>query len=121
MGRDQEHERRLEDRTRWFQEGIVCTTDGSRWDTIELKKGTIKPTERTAADLERLAESISGGSQDIDKKWEDFERMQMGEAQSLAVVDSSKQEQTKAETVLLSFTHSTKWSYLSFYLFIYFI
>ncbi|XP_063080258.1 TRIO and F-actin-binding protein [Engraulis encrasicolus] len=100
VGRDQEHERRLEDRTRWFQEGIVCTTDGSRWDTIELKKGTIKPTERTAADLERLAESISGGSQDIDKKWEDFERMQMGEAQSLAVVDSSKQEQTKAETAL---------------------
>ncbi|KAL2086988.1 hypothetical protein ACEWY4_018047 [Coilia grayii] len=94
VGRDQEHERRLEYRTRWFQEGIVCTDgENSRWDTIELKKGTIKPTDRT----DGLAENIPESSEDIDKKWEDFEKMQIGETQSLDVADSSNYDSTIEE------------------------
>lgn len=47
----------------------------SRWDTIDLKKGTFQTTDPQA-------ETIAGKSKDIDSKWEDFERLSFGEIKS---------------------------------------
>lgn len=97
-GRDREQERRLEDRTRWFQEGVMCC-DGvsSRWDNIELKKGTLQTPDQQA-------ETVAGKSKDIDSKWEDFERLSFGEVKSLHRDTSSAQDREVRLT--LTITHS---------------
>ncbi|XP_062404956.1 TRIO and F-actin-binding protein isoform X2 [Sardina pilchardus] len=93
-GRDRDQERRLEDRTKWFQEGVLCG-DGvsTRWDTIELKKGTSQATNQ-------LAENIVGKSKDIDRKWEDFERLPFGETEALCLDGSSNHESSNEGEVL---------------------
>lgn len=54
----------------------------SRWDTIELKKGTFQTTDQHA-------ETVACKSKDIDSKWEDFERLSCGEIKSLHLDASS--------------------------------
>ncbi|XP_041961579.1 TRIO and F-actin-binding protein [Alosa sapidissima] len=93
-GRDRDQERRLEDRTRWFQEGVLCS-DGvcTRWDTIELKKGTSQATDQ-------LADNIVGESKDIDRKWEVFERLPFGEMKSLCLDGSPNHDSSNEGEVL---------------------
>ncbi|XP_031419906.1 TRIO and F-actin-binding protein [Clupea harengus] len=88
-GRDREQEKKLEDRTKWFQEGVMMISDGlnSRWDTIELKKGTSQTTVQ-------FAENIVVRGKDIDGKWEDFERLPFGEMKSPRLDGSSNYEST---------------------------
>ncbi|XP_062281661.1 TRIO and F-actin-binding protein-like [Scomber scombrus] len=40
-GWDREQAKRLEERNKWFEEGISFSEIGSRWDCMELKKGSI--------------------------------------------------------------------------------
>ncbi|XP_028829278.1 TRIO and F-actin-binding protein isoform X2 [Denticeps clupeoides] len=91
-GRDREHERRLEDRTKWFQTGNE-PDDGmiSRWDTLDLKKGPVHLT----ADMCQAVLHLSGT--DIEKKWEDFETKAGGEMGSLSPVGSQATQPMKED------------------------
>lgn len=101
-GRDREQERRLEDRTRWFQERVMCSEGvSSRWDTIDLKKGTFPTTDPQA-------ETVAGKSKDIDSKWEDFERLSFGEIKSPHLDASSTHDGEVGPS--LAITHSVNLS-----------
>ncbi|XP_073762300.1 TRIO and F-actin-binding protein isoform X2 [Danio rerio] len=76
-GRDREHERRLEDRTKWFQEGVSDREGDDPWDKVELKKGG------TPVVLTQLQVPKAKTGPDIEKKWEDFEQLPIGEKRSL--------------------------------------
>uniref|UniRef100_A0A671KSG5 TRIO and F-actin binding protein a n=1 Tax=Sinocyclocheilus anshuiensis TaxID=1608454 RepID=A0A671KSG5_9TELE len=76
-GRDQELERRLEGRTKWFQEGISDREGEDPWDKVELKKGVVTPVILT-----RLQVPDAQTGPDIEKKWADFEQLPIGEESS---------------------------------------
>lgn len=40
-GWDREHAKRLEERNRWFEKGVPLSQMGSRWDSMELKSGSV--------------------------------------------------------------------------------
>ncbi|XP_050961790.1 myosin phosphatase Rho-interacting protein [Labeo rohita] len=78
-GRDRELERRLEDRTKWFQEGISDREGEDPWDKVELKKGTT-----TSVTLTRPQVADAQPGPDIERKWADFEQLPIGEQHSPA-------------------------------------
>lgn len=75
-GRDRDHERRLEDRTKWFQEGISDREGEDPWEKVELKKGAtpVVLTKPRVPDAQTVP--------DIEKKWADFEQLPIGENRS---------------------------------------
>lgn len=40
-GWDREHAKRLEERNKWFEKGVPLSGMGSRWDSMELKSGSV--------------------------------------------------------------------------------
>ncbi|XP_073699374.1 TRIO and F-actin-binding protein [Garra rufa] len=76
-GRDRELERRLEDRTKWFQEGTSDKEGEDPWDKVELKKGAV-----TSVTLTRPQVPDAQAGPDIEKKWADFEQLPIGEKKS---------------------------------------
>uniref|UniRef100_A0A673K1D2 TRIO and F-actin binding protein a n=1 Tax=Sinocyclocheilus rhinocerous TaxID=307959 RepID=A0A673K1D2_9TELE len=78
-GRDRELERRLEDRTKWFQEGISDREGEDPWDRVELKKGVVTSVILTQP---QVPDAQMGPN--IEKKWADFEQLPIGENRSLA-------------------------------------
>ncbi|XP_072513627.1 TRIO and F-actin-binding protein isoform X2 [Salminus brasiliensis] len=70
VGRDREQERRLEDRTKWFQEAILESEGESPWDKVQLKKGMVASVTHM---MPQISETLVGT--DIEKKWEDFEKI----------------------------------------------
>lgn len=76
-GRDREHERRLEDRTKWFQDGVSDRECDDPWEKVELKKGA------TTVNLTQPQVPKAKTGPDIEKKWEDFEQLPIGEKRSL--------------------------------------
>ncbi|XP_051561702.1 TRIO and F-actin-binding protein isoform X2 [Myxocyprinus asiaticus] len=82
-GRDREHERRLEDRTKWLQEGVSDKEGEDPWDKVELKKGAV-----TSVILTRQEVPDAPTGPDIERKWVDFEQLPFGEPRSLSLVGS---------------------------------
>uniref|UniRef100_A0A3B4CGG8 PH domain-containing protein n=1 Tax=Pygocentrus nattereri TaxID=42514 RepID=A0A3B4CGG8_PYGNA len=74
VGRDKDQEKRLEDRTKWFQEGLLDREGESPWDKVQLKKGTVASVTHM---MPQISETLIGT--DIEKKWEDFEKIPFGE------------------------------------------
>ncbi|KAG5853937.1 hypothetical protein ANANG_G00032130 [Anguilla anguilla] len=67
-GQDSEQQRRLEGRSRWFQEeASEKAAAGSPWDAVVLRKGLCPPL---------LSE------EDVEKRWAEFERRPLREAES---------------------------------------
>ncbi|XP_051558236.1 filaggrin-like isoform X2 [Myxocyprinus asiaticus] len=82
-GRDKEHERRLEDRTKWFQDGVSDREGEDPWDKVDLKKGAL-----TSIALTQLEVPDAPTGPDIERKWADFEQFTFGELRSLSLVGS---------------------------------
>uniref|UniRef100_A0A671PYA2 TRIO and F-actin binding protein a n=1 Tax=Sinocyclocheilus anshuiensis TaxID=1608454 RepID=A0A671PYA2_9TELE len=76
-GRDRELERRLEDRTKWFQETISDREGEDPWDRVELKKGVVTSVILTQP---QVPDAQMGPN--IEKKWADFEQLPIGEKRS---------------------------------------
>uniref|UniRef100_A0A673CW52 PH domain-containing protein n=2 Tax=Sphaeramia orbicularis TaxID=375764 RepID=A0A673CW52_9TELE len=72
-GWDREQAKRLEERNKWFEEGILFNEMSSRWDSMELKKGSVPVPVIDTIDSE------------VNRKWSEFERMSFRDmsAQSL--------------------------------------
>lgn len=86
MGRDTEQEKRLGDRTKWFQEAVSDREADSPWDKVQLKKGAV------ARVMPQIPETMTGT--DIEKKWEDFEKIPVGEMRSLSLIGSDAPQGT---------------------------
>ncbi|KAK3530273.1 hypothetical protein QTP86_022426, partial [Hemibagrus guttatus] len=86
VGRDTEQEKRLGDRTKWFQEAASDREADSPWDKVQLKKGAV------ACVMPRIHETMTG--MDIEKKWEDFEKIPAGEMRSLSLIGSEAPQGT---------------------------
>lgn len=87
MGRDTEQEKRLGDRTKWFQEAVSDREADSPWDKVKLKKGAV------ACVKPQIPETMTGT--DIEKKWEDFEKIPVGEMRSFSLIVSEAPQRTK--------------------------
>lgn len=86
VGRDTEQEKRLGDRTKWFQEPASDREPDSPWDKVQLKKGAV------ACVMPQIHETMTG--MDIEKKWEDFEKIPVGEVRSLSLIGSDSPQGT---------------------------
>ncbi|XP_047658861.1 TRIO and F-actin-binding protein isoform X2 [Tachysurus fulvidraco] len=84
VGRDTEQEKRLGDRTKWFQEAVSDREPDSPWDKVQLKKGAV------ACVMPQIHET----GVDIEKKWEDFEKIPVGEMRSLSLIGSEAPQGT---------------------------
>ncbi|XP_072239477.1 TRIO and F-actin-binding protein [Leuresthes tenuis] len=62
-GWDREQAKRLEERNKWFEEGVPLSEMGSRWESMELKKGSVPVPVIEALDSE------------VNKKWTEFETL----------------------------------------------
>ncbi|KAM7394140.1 hypothetical protein PAMP_020959 [Pampus punctatissimus] len=62
-GWDREQAKRLEERNKWFEEGVPFGEMGSRWDCMELKKGSLSVPVIKTMDSE------------VNRKWTEFERL----------------------------------------------
>ncbi|XP_014847466.1 PREDICTED: myosin phosphatase Rho-interacting protein-like [Poecilia mexicana] len=60
-GWDREQAKRLEERNKWFEEGVPLSEMSSRWDSMELKKGSV---------IVPIIETIDS---EVNKKWTEFE------------------------------------------------
>lgn len=60
-GWDREQAKRLEERNKWFEEGVPLSDLSSRWDSMELKRGNI-----TVPVIETM-------DSEVNKKWTEFE------------------------------------------------
>uniref|UniRef100_A0A087Y3H9 PH domain-containing protein n=1 Tax=Poecilia formosa TaxID=48698 RepID=A0A087Y3H9_POEFO len=60
-GWDREQAKRLEERNKWFEEGVPLSEMSSRWDSMELKKGSV-----TVPVIETI-------DSEVNKKWTEFE------------------------------------------------
>ncbi|XP_053332506.1 TRIO and F-actin-binding protein [Clarias gariepinus] len=88
VGRDMEQEKRLGDRTKWFQEAVSDREADSPWDKVQLKKGTAaRVTQRP-----QVPATVAGT--DIERKWEDFEKIPVGEMRSLSLIGSDAPQGT---------------------------
>lgn len=72
-GWDREQAKRLEERNKWFEEGLPLSEMGSRWESMELKRGSVPVPVIEAMDFE------------VNRKWAEFEKLSFSDmsAQSL--------------------------------------
>lgn len=86
-GRDKEHERRLEDRTKWFQKGVSDVDGDDPWEKVELRKCEVTPAVQIQPQVPNAQTGV-----DIERKWEDFEQLPYGELKQLSPYGSCSKE-----------------------------
>ncbi|XP_068583694.1 TRIO and F-actin-binding protein-like [Cebidichthys violaceus] len=86
-GWDREQAKRLEERNKWFEEGVSFSEMGSRWDSMELKRGSVPVP---------ITETMDS---DVSRKWVEFETLSFREmsAQSLIGVQMYQSSPEEAE------------------------
>ncbi|KAI4880087.1 hypothetical protein NFI96_025383, partial [Prochilodus magdalenae] len=93
VGRDKDQEKRLDDRTKWFQEGVLDRECESPWDKVQLKKGMV---DSVAHMMPQISKTLEGT--DIEKKWEDFEKIPFGDMKLISS-DGSQAELATSEAL----------------------
>ncbi|XP_022614339.1 myosin phosphatase Rho-interacting protein-like isoform X3 [Seriola dumerili] len=91
-GWDREQAKRLEERNKWFEEGVPFSEMGSRWDSMELKKGSVPvPVIETMDSV-------------VNRKWAEFETLSFGDmsAQSLIGAQADQSSTPQASQSLVS-------------------
>eukprot|EP00064_Thunnus_orientalis_P016782 superscaffoldBa00003403_g16853 len=79
-GWDREQAKRLEERNKWFEEGIHFGEMGSRWDLMELKKGSIPVPVIETMDSE------------VNRKWTEFERLSFRDMSAQSLIGTQAYE-----------------------------
>ncbi|XP_058495554.1 TRIO and F-actin-binding protein-like [Solea solea] len=94
-GWDREQAKRLEERNKWFEEGVSFSEMGSRWDSMELKKGSVPVPVIETMDSE------------VNMKWVEFETLSFSDmsAQSLIGAQANQSSTPQASQPLVS-THN---------------
>ncbi|XP_042341313.1 TRIO and F-actin-binding protein-like [Plectropomus leopardus] len=91
-GWDREQAKRLEERNKWFEEGVLFSGMGSRWDSMELKRGSVPVPVIDTMDSE------------VNRKWVEFETMSFRDmsAQSLIGAQAYQSSTPQASQPLVS-------------------
>ncbi|KAM6971781.1 TRIO and F-actin-binding protein-like [Aplochiton taeniatus] len=80
-GWDRDQAKRLEERNKWFEEGVSFGEMGSRWDAMELKRGSASvPVAQTASEVSR--------------KWAEIERLSPREMSAQSVIGAQAERRT---------------------------
>ncbi|KAK7929987.1 hypothetical protein WMY93_006382 [Mugilogobius chulae] len=94
-GWDREQAKRLEERNKWFEEGLSFNEMCSRWDSMELKKGSVPIPVIDTIDTE------------VNRKWSEFEKFSFREMTAQSIIGNGtlhSNSQTFAD-VPNGFTH----------------
>ncbi|KAM7419099.1 hypothetical protein PAMA_016288 [Pampus argenteus] len=99
-GWDREQAKRLEERNKWFEEGVPFGEMGSRWDCMELKKGSLSVPVIKTMDSE------------VNRKWTEFERLSFRDmsVQSLIGVQTCESSTPQASQTYQSSPRETEQS-----------
>nr|XP_046267802.1 myosin phosphatase Rho-interacting protein-like [Scatophagus argus] len=91
-GWDREQAKRLEERNKWFEGGVSLSAMGSRWDSMELKRGSVPVPVIETMDSE------------VSEKWAEFEKLSFRDmsAQSFIGVQAHQSSTPQASQSLLS-------------------
>ncbi|XP_029299332.1 TRIO and F-actin-binding protein-like [Cottoperca gobio] len=91
-GWDREQAKRLEERNKWFEEGVPFREMGSRWDSMELKRGSVPVPVIETMDSE------------VNRKWVEFETLSFTEMseQSLIGAQAHQSSTPQASQSLVS-------------------
>ncbi|XP_037620659.1 TRIO and F-actin-binding protein-like [Sebastes umbrosus] len=91
-GWDREQAKRLEERNKWFEEGVPLGEMGSRWDSMELKRGSVPVPVIETLDSE------------VNRKWVEFETLSFRDmsAQSLIGAQAYQSSTPEASQSLVS-------------------
>lgn len=91
-GWDREQAKRLEERNKWFEKGVPFSEMGSRWDSMELKKGSVPVPVIETMDSE------------VNRKWAEFETLPFRDmsAQSLIGAQAYQSSTLEASKSLVS-------------------
>ncbi|XP_028307896.1 myosin phosphatase Rho-interacting protein-like isoform X1 [Gouania willdenowi] len=84
-GWDREQAKRLEERNRWFEEGVTFSEMGSRWDSMELKKGNVPVPVIDAMDSE------------VTRKWVELETLSFRDMSPQSLIGAQAQENSSTE------------------------
>ncbi|KAM4603384.1 TRIO and F-actin-binding protein-like [Polymixia lowei] len=84
-GWDREQAKRLEERNKWFEEGIPFSEMATRWDSMELKKGSVPVPVTGTMDSE------------VSRKWAEFERMSFRDMTAQSLIGAQNHQSSTEE------------------------
>lgn len=84
-GWDREQAKRLEERNKWFEEGLPVNEMGSRWESMELKKGSVPVPVIETMDSE------------VNRKWVEFETMSFQDMSSQSLIGTQAYQSSTAQ------------------------
>lgn len=82
---DREQAKRLEERNKWFEEGLPVNEMGSRWESMELKKGSVPVPVIETMDSE------------VNRKWVEFETMSFQDMSSQSLIGTQAYQSSTAQ------------------------
>ncbi|KAK5926560.1 hypothetical protein CgunFtcFv8_022121 [Champsocephalus gunnari] len=95
-GWDREQAKRLEERNKWFEEGVPFSEMSSRWDAMELKRGSVPVPVIETLDSE------------VNRKWVELEALSFRDAQALIGAQAHQSSTAQATlTVVTSQAHQS--------------
>lgn len=79
-GWDREQAKRLEERNKWFEEGVPLGEMGSRWDSMELKRGSVPVPVIDTMDSE------------VSRKWAELEKMSFSDLSAQSLIGAQAEQ-----------------------------
>jgi len=84
-GWDHEQAKRLEERNKWFEKGVPFSEMGSRWDSMDLKRGRV---------LDPVSETMDS---DVSRKWVEFETLTFREMSPQSLIGAQTYQSSPEE------------------------
>ncbi|KAM9362615.1 TRIO and F-actin-binding protein-like [Symphorus nematophorus] len=84
-GWDREQAKRLEERNKWFEEGVPFSEMGSRWDSMELKRGSVPIPVIDTLDSE------------VSMKWAEFEMLPFRDMSAQSLIGAQTYQSSAAQ------------------------
>uniref|UniRef100_UPI0037E9BB82 TRIO and F-actin-binding protein-like isoform X2 n=1 Tax=Semicossyphus pulcher TaxID=241346 RepID=UPI0037E9BB82 len=84
-GWDREQAKRLEERNKWFEKGVPFSEMGSRWDSMELKRGSVPVPVIETMDSE------------VSRKWTEFETLSFREMSAQSLIGAQANQSSTAQ------------------------
>lgn len=79
-GWDREQAKRLEERNKWFEKEAFFSEMGSRWDSMELKKGSVPVPVIETMDVE------------VNRKWAEFETLSFSDMSAQSLIGAQEHQ-----------------------------
>lgn len=94
-GWDREQAKRLEERNKWFEEGVPFSEMGSRWDSMELKRGNVPVPVIETLDSE------------VSKKWAELETLSFSSMTAQSLIGAQAYQSSTPQTLVSSQTYQS--------------